>query len=318
MGIRIDLACESAVYEIELVYPNKKVISPNLKKEKREITTNFIKKMTGLDLDSKKCAKYLEMMMYNILKIKKDSIEFEVPPIRIDIWHDVDIADDIVRAYGVNNIKPMFPDVATDGNVLFENRLKKKIIDLMIGLGFQEVLTYTLTNPNILFNRMNMPKQRIIEISNPKIQNLTCLRNQLLPSLLDFLSNNLHIQYPQKIFELGTVTIPDDKNETKTKDTENLAAITTHSQANFSEVMSALDAFFMNFGLKQQIKEIAHPSFIKGRVGAPVINGKEVGVLGEIHPKVLEAWELENPVAAFELNLHKITTMKKNKTQIHL
>ena len=71
---------------------------------------------------------------------------------------------------------------------------------------------------------------------------------------------------------------------------------------------------FTNFGLKLQIKEIEHPSFIKGRVGAPVLNDHEVGVLGEIHPKVLEAWELENPAAAFELNLQRIIRMKQIKS----
>ena len=59
----------------------------------------------------------------------------------------------------------------------------------------------------------------------------------------------------------------------------------------------------MNFGLEWQIKEEKHQSFIDGRVGAAIVNRRKVGIVGEIHPKVLEAWKLENPAAAFELNI---------------
>ena len=64
-------------------------------------------------------------------------------------------------------------------------------------------------------------------------------------------------------------------------------------------------------GLDWQIRETRHPSFIDGRTGKAIIDGKAVGVLGEINPKVLEAWQLENPTAAFELNMGKIVKIKQ-------
>jgi phenylalanyl-tRNA synthetase beta chain len=66
----------------------------------------------------------------------------------------------------------------------------------------------------------------------------------------------------------------------------------------------------MNLGVNWQIKETTHPSFIAGRVGAVIVNGVNVGVLGEVNPQVLEAWKLENPVVAFEVNMHKIVKIK--------
>jgi phenylalanyl-tRNA synthetase beta chain len=182
--------------------------------------------------------------------------------------------------------------------------------ELMVGLGFQEVLTYTMTNPENLFTKMNCRKARIVEVANPKVQTFTCLRSWLLPSLMEFLSNNLHVEYPQKIFELGMVTLLDEKRETKTRDEERLAAVISHANASFSEIKSVLDAFFLNLGLEWQIKATKHPSFINGRVGKAIVKGKNVGILGEIHPKVLEAWKLENPVAAFEINMETITQRK--------
>jgi phenylalanyl-tRNA synthetase beta chain len=98
----------------------------------------------------------------------------------------------------------------------------------------------------------------------------------------------------------------DETRETRTRDEEWLAAATTHPNASFTEIKSALDAFFMNLGVEWQIKETVHPSFIEGRVGTVTVDGVDVGVLGEVNPQVLEAWKLENPVAAFEINVQKI------------
>jgi phenylalanyl-tRNA synthetase beta chain len=183
----------------------------------------------------------------------------------------------------------------------------------MVGLGYQEILTYTLTSPESLFDKMNREKTRAVEVANPKVVTMTCLRNWLLPSLIEFLGSNQSVEFPQRIFELGKVTLLDETKETRARDEEWLAAATTHPNASFSEIKSALDAFFMNFGVEWQIKATAHPSFIEGRVGTAMVNGIDVGVLGEVNPQVLEAWKLENPVAAFEVNMHKIIKSKLTK-----
>jgi phenylalanyl-tRNA synthetase beta chain len=185
----------------------------------------------------------------------------------------------------------------------------------MVGLGFQEVLTYTMANPEMLFARMNLKSQAsatrmglgpAVEVANPKVQTLTCLRSWLLPCLMDFLGCNLHVEYPQRVFELGMVTVPDVKADTRTRDVEKLAAVSCHAGAGFSEVKSCLDAFFVNLGLKWQVREAGHASFIDGRVGRVVVEGCDVGFAGEVHPAVLEAWAVENPATAFELNMDGI------------
>jgi len=145
-----------------------------------------------------------------------------------------------------------------------------------------------------------------VELVNPKIVTMACLRNWLLPSLLEFLGNNQSVEFPQKIFELGKVTLLDDFSETFTRDEYWLAGITTHPSASFTEVKSVLASFFMNLGVDWFLKKTSHSSFIEGRVGKIIVDKKEVGVIGEINPKVLETWNLENPAAAFEVNLHKI------------
>jgi len=243
-------------------------------------------------------------------KVSGDSVAVLVPCYRVDVMHQVDLVEDIAIAYGYNSIEPLWRELPTTGGVRSEQRLIDVAREFMVGLGFQEVLTYTLTSPESLFDKMNREKARIVEIANPKVVTLSCLRNWLLPSLMEFLGNNQSVEFPQKIFELGKVTLLDETRETKSRDEEWLAAATTHPTASFSEIKSALDAFFMNLGLEWKIKETSHPSFIEGRVGTAIVNGVDVGVLGEVNPQVLEAWKLENPVAAFEINIHEIVKSK--------
>jgi phenylalanyl-tRNA synthetase beta chain len=227
--------------------------------------------------------------------------------------HQVDIIEDVAIAYGYNNIEPTWRELPTTGRAKPDQRYIDVARDLIVGLGYQETLNTTLTNQETLFQKMNLPPAKIVELSNPKIVTMTCMRNWLLPSLMEFLSNNASVEFPQKIFELGKVTLLDESRETRTRDEDWLTAVTTHPQANFSEIKSALDSFMANFGVEWQIKETVHPSFIEGRVGKVTVNDLEVGFVGEVNPVVLEAWKLENPVAAFEINFKKILENKLKK-----
>jgi phenylalanyl-tRNA synthetase beta chain len=286
------------------------VVTPNFETSLVELSIAYARKVIGMPLIAKQMAALLPKAGFSVAKIGREKITVEVPCYRIDVMHPVDIVEDISIAYDYNRIRPLWRRLPTTGGVRPESGLLNRARELMVGLGFQEVLTYTLTNQENLFTKMNLKKEPLVEVANPKVQTLTCLRSWLLPSLMDFLSNNLSVEYPQRIFELGMVTLLDAKKETKTRDEARLAAVTAHANANFSEIKSALDALLINIGLDAQIEETKHPSFIDGRVGSVIISGTIVGIVGEVHPKVLETWKLENPAAAIELNMAKIAKLR--------
>jgi phenylalanyl-tRNA synthetase beta chain len=209
----------------------------------------------------------------------------------------------------------MWRELPTTGKAKPEQQLISVARNLMVGLGYQEVLNTTLSNHETLFHKMNTFPTPIIELSNPKVNTMTCLRNWLLPSLMEFLTINQSVEFPQKIFELGKVTLPDASKETRTRDEDWLASVTAHPNANFSEIKSALDSFMANFGVQWQIKETIHPSFLDGRAGKILVAGVDVGVVGEVNPVVLEAWKLENPAAAFELDFQALLNAKLKTPQ---
>jgi phenylalanyl-tRNA synthetase beta chain len=298
-------------YSATVHYPqgNSTEVTPSFETKHMDLNVEYANKILGLHLAPRRIAELLAKAGFGVQKLEKNRVTIQIPCYRIDIMHQVDLVEDVAIAYGYNNIKPFWRKLPTTGGSRPEQVFLGIARELMVGLGYQEVLTYNMTNPQNLFTKMNAKKQKIVEFANPKVQTLTCIRNWLLPSLMEFLSCNLHIEYPQRIFELGPVTVLDEKAETRTRDEDTLAVAVSHASASFTEMKSTLDALFMNLGLQWQIKETKHPSFVEGRVGTAIIDKTEVGTLGEIHPKVLENWTLENPVAAFELNMNKIGKM---------
>ncbi|MFZ1038422.1 MAG: phenylalanine--tRNA ligase subunit beta [Candidatus Bathyarchaeia archaeon] len=303
-------------YAAKVHYPKEQapVVTPSFEVGSMDLDVEYVNKVSGLRFTAKQIVELLPKAGYRAEKVGGDCVRVHVPCYRVDVMHPVDLVEDVTIAYGYNNIKHLWRRLPTTGGMRLEQALVDTARELMVGLGFQEVLTYTLTNPDNLFSKMNVKRGKVVELANPKVQTLTCLRSWLLPSLMEFLSNNLSVEYPQRIFELGKVTLLDEKRETGTRDEDWLAAVVSHANAGFSEIKSNLDAFFMNLGLKWQIKEAKHPSFIDGRVGTAIVEGTSVGILGEINPQVLMKWKLENPAAGFELNMQKIAKTKHKPT----
>ena len=294
-------------------YTDKEVVTPDFSFRCVSLSVEYTNKLLGLKLSPHRISELLLTAGLGIQKTQADNVEVLVPCYRVDVMHQVDLIEDVAIAYGYNNIEPLWRELSTTGHPKPDQHLIDIARELMVGLGYQEILTYTLTNQESLFEKMNTQKTRNVELTDPKVATMTCLRNWLLPSIMEFLSNNQSVEFPQKIFELGKVTRPDEAEETKTRDEEWLCAATAHANSNFSEIKSALDAFMSNFGVDWQIKETTHPSFIEGRAGKITVAGSQVGIVGEVNPLVLEAWKLENPTAAFEINLQKILQTKQNK-----
>ena len=295
-------------------HDDSRVVTPSFASTHLRLSVEYTNRILGLDLKSKRISELLRVAGFGIEYLSENTITVSVPCYRTDVMHQVDLIEDVAIAYGYNNIEPVWRDLSTTGRVGPDQRLLDKARELMVGSGFQEILTYTMTSFDSLFSRMSIRDMsilgRVVEIANPKVVTMTCLRNWLLPGIMEFLSNNKSVEFPQRIFELGKITVVDETQETRTRDENWLAAAVSHPNAGFSEIKSVLDSFLMNLGMGWKIRAVNYPSFIDGRVGAVLVDDESVGFVGEIKPEVLVAWQLENPTAAFELNLASIASRK--------
>jgi phenylalanyl-tRNA synthetase beta chain len=304
------------IFSARIRYPYKDisdVTTPDLKADTMNLNVNYVQKVTGIRLDRAQIMELLSKARYGVAKATGSTITVKIPCYRVDVLHPVDLVEDIAIAYNYNEIQPRWPELLTIGGLSTETGFCDLVREFMVGLGFQETLTFVMTNPETLFAKMNLKPQKIIDISNPKLASMTCLRNWLLPSLVEFLSHNTHVEYPQKVFEVGYCVLHNEKAENKTIEIQKLACVTIHSGASFSEAKSVLDALLLNLGLPYELQETEHESFIKGRVGKIILKGHEAGLIGEIHPRVLQNWGLENPAGAFEISLDNIRHCLKKK-----
>jgi phenylalanyl-tRNA synthetase beta chain len=269
-----------------------------------------LRDLIGLNLSRVEITKLLRHARFDVIRSSSDLLTVAVPCYRVDIMHPVDVMEDIAIAYGLNNFKPKWPTDLTIGRISSKEEFSDTVRELMIGLGFQEVLGFMLSNPEKLYTKMNRPSGKPVEIANPKLTTMTCLRSWMLPSLMEFLSNNTHVEYPQRLFEVGDYVDWNDTLPTRTRDVRELACVSAHSKANFTDMKSYLEPLMENLGLRFTVKPIEHPSFLPGRIGSIQIGSEEVGIIGEIHPQVLENWKIQNPVAAMEIELDKISTLQ--------
>ncbi len=292
------------IYENELNYQGKKEITPNLEPEEMKLNINYVNKILGLSLNENEIKSLLERMGYNY-----ENKKVLVPAYRVDILHEIDLVEDVGIAYGFNNFKEKIPNIATIGE---ENKFyvfKERISNLLIGYNLIEVRNYNLTNKINLNDKMNFDSN-IIYLANSLNQDYNCLRTWIIPSLLETLSKNKHNEFPQNIFEIGTIFKRGD-SETGIVENERLAIALCHNKADFTQIRQILESLLLSLGLKYEIKEVEHASFISGRVGRISINNKNIAYIGELNPKVLENWNLEMPVATLELNLNDLFDLIK-------
>ncbi len=284
----------------------ERLVTPDLEPKKAQTSAGAVAGLLGKKLGAQRAAACLEKMGFGA-KANGDKIEVLVPAYRNDILHEWDLIEDVGIAFGFENFEGTKPRFATIGSRHPREAMADEIREKMIGLGFQDCITFMLSNEKKEFARMGAVEEPRVRIANPLTEETTMLRVSLLPSLLGVLENNTTQAYPQKLFEAGEVVLPDSKAETNASTVKKLCMVASHKDANLAEAKSALDALFRELGKTLLVEETDAPFLAPGRAAKVSAKGEKgrrlSGVLGELHPAVLEKFKIEMPVAAFEIFL---------------
>ena len=285
------------IYTVAVNYPERKVTCPDNGGDKIKITREQIEKLIGVETSEKEIKQNLEKARYCF---EKGTVK--IPSYRKDILHWVDVAEDFAIMHGYGKIKPLPLTSYTTGRTFEITGFANKLRELLVGLGYQEIYSPILNSKNTLSKKTLTDPKTIVEIENPMSEIYSALRNWLTPVMLEVFGKNKHVEYPQKIFEQGIVTVKDKG----TADYEVLACATCHKSAGFTEIKQVLEAAFGYLGIAFAVQGTEHPSFISGRAGKIVIKNREVGIIGEISPEVLSNFEISYPVSSFEINLTEL------------
>lgn len=293
------------IKSMEVEYSNKTIVSPDLTPQEINVhvdTTNEL--IGGTELNAEDIKELLLKARFNAEILNDNELKVYVPAYRIDILHEVDIVENIAVQYRINSVEAKLPEINT---VAYENdwfKAESTIREVMVGLGFQEVMSLMLTNEDAHYTKMNQKEEAHVQVARPITIDRTMIRTSLINSLMEFLEDNKHEDLPQKIFEIGDVLYLDDTRENKVRTSKKLAGLICHSTANFTEIKSIVTSVVSNLGYSMEISDSENPSFIYGRAADLVgkaQNGTITGFFGEISPEVITNFTLEYPVIAFEI-----------------
>ena len=276
-------------------------IYPIMEHRQMSVSLKKLEDEIGVKMDFNSAITLANKMGYSAVFIN-GNIRFTIPEYRLDILNEQDLIEDIAIAYGYDYIRPVGVQSINAGAIDPKGAIFEKVSDIFVGLGFSESMNSYLTNSATNFTKMLRRKdmKEAVTISDAKSTNIEILRTSLLPSLLSNLALSKHEKMPQKIFELDMVFHVKNRQPIEAY---HVAAVSLDSASNFNQSKSVITALMSALGVKFEVKNADDPSFINGRCAAVIINGKQAGIFGEIHPEVLYNFEIEEPAIALELDL---------------
>ncbi|MEM3267507.1 MAG: phenylalanine--tRNA ligase subunit beta [Conexivisphaerales archaeon] len=294
------------IFSITVKDGEREMKTPNLATSTARISPEDVEKLIGLKLDSGTIVKSLRRARLDA-KEDKEGIEVRIPRYRVDILHTVDVVEEVAYGYGFENLTPDFGFKYSKGSELEVNKKVEAIKRVAVGLGLQEVLTYSLSSKQTLYDRVLRDPVNAIKVESPKSSLYEYLKDCLSPDLLRILSENIHEQYPQKIFEISSVFSRDDYSEIGVKESLSLAVAISSDIATFTEIRSLLDTILLRtLGIRAEYYEGHVPFLADGRSAKCKVGSKEIGYVGEIKPRVLLNFGLRMPVAVFEIDLSSL------------
>jgi phenylalanyl-tRNA synthetase beta chain len=287
----------------------KKRTTPDLKPRNAEVELAAAKRWLGLPLDDQSLAKSLQTMRFDVATAKNGGGHFTVsyPAYRTDIRHPVDLLEDVAIGYGYGNIEPRLVRSMTVGAPRAEETLSDRVRQILIGLGYSEIMSLPLTTEEHQFERLRMPTpERYPQVANPKLKAYNVVRTHLMGGLFEALRENRRRPMPQRVFEIDNVVELDDTAPTGAAEQRNVALAEIGRESGYATARSVVDALLRELGWQATYAAIEHPTFVPGRAASVSVNDKAIGILGEVHPEVLTNFGVTYAVALAELTLERV------------
>ena len=291
---------QSAGFALERIQiSGAKNSSPKLQEKKMAVNSSLINQTLGLNLTTSKIISSLKKSRLDAVSRGKN-IVCTIPAYRFDIFGPMDLVEEVALGYGIQNFEPTVSPSQTIGQTNPVSLQLKSLDQVMIGLGFLEALNSSLSSKRVLYDMTNRDSKKIISVLDSKSQEHTILRDFIFPGLIENLSRNIHASYPQKIFETGSIFNLDNPVSEKT----NLAVVSAHKDANFTEIKSVLEtALKIGFGIQIETKTAINPSFKNGHCANVIFNKNIIGIIGEIDSQIIDDYKIRVPVVGFEISL---------------
>jgi phenylalanyl-tRNA synthetase beta chain len=301
------------------VYPGKRAPAPIKLRPER---VNFV---LGTEITSNQIHDILARLGFKV----SDEFEVTVATFRPDLEREIDLIEEIARVYGYDNIpitlpKGNLPIPRVDPKWVLREQVKTYLLDC----GMMEAINYSFYHPNV-FNKIRLevddPLRQALQIRNPLVEDFSTMRTTLIPSLLENAKRNASHQVNDvQLFEIANIfvpSVPTESVETRGEppnEFERVAGIIAGSvgtdvygdprrPADFFDIKGIVEGLLDECGISNySIKGAEHPTFHPGRSAELCVSGHTLCVLGEVHPEVIECYEVPNKAYLFELDFEKL------------
>lgn len=270
-----------------------------------------INALLGTDISAQEMLDYFKMID---LAYDEESNEVIAPTFRHDLFRMADLAEEVARFYGYDNIPTTLPKgEATTGKLPFKLRIEAVARDIAEFCGFSQGMTYSFESPKV-FDKLMLPQDSVyrnaIKISNPLGEDFSIMRTVSLNGMLTSLAFNYnHRNKNVRLYELGNVYLPNSLPLTELPDERMQFTLGMYGDGDFFTMKGVLEEFFDKIGMRKKAtydpnagKSFLHP----GRQANVVYEGEVVGYLGEVHPTVAETYGIGEKAYIAVLDMPKI------------
>ena len=264
----------------------------------------------GTDLSAEEMLSYLARLGF-----EAEGDMLKVPSWRTDIHYMADVAEEVARIYGYNNIPvTMFRGATAQGSYTPEQKKKNLIGTICRGMGYNEILTYSFGSPN-MFDMIRLPEdsslRNCIRILNPLGEDTSVMRTTSLPCMMETLArNNAHRNKAAKLYELAKIYLPLEGQDLPAE--EVVLSMGSYGEGeDFFSLKGEVEAILntLNTLPRSYVADKKNPSYHPGRCADLYVDGKKVGTLGQIHPLVAEEYGISGEVYTAEINLTVLFTL---------
>ena len=265
-----------------------------------------VNNLLGTDISREDMVKYL-----NNLEIPVEGDDILVPSFRPDLVHMADIAEEVGRSFGYNEIPTTELKMATQGGYSPMMLLESKAGSLCRSLGFNEIITYSFVSPTI-FDQIRLPKdsslRNALKIQNPLGEDTSIMRTIALPSMLDILArNSAYHNKSAKLYEMAKIYLPVE-GQTLPQEPKMLVLGSYGANETFFTLKGELEAIFKGLRIQKAtytaVKD--NPSYHPGRCAKVTVGGEDVGFIGQVHPLVAQNYDIDGDIYCAEINFTKL------------
>lgn len=313
----LEIAGGKAARGIADAYPGKK------EAKTIQLRTSSVRQLLGLELSQEQIVNTLTSLGFQCAEANSAETAVTVPYWRMDVNESADLAEEVARIMGyaaipTTMLSSELPQQQVDTGLAFREQLR----DLLVAAGFQEVITYSLTSLDRLTRAAGAVNA--VRIANPLSAELEYLRTSLRPGLLSVLAaNQKYEEGGIRLFEIGRIflgqgnDLPDEREVIGGVISGPRGALSwlgEKGQSDFFDAKGTVESVLSRLGVEAEYEAIREEKLRPGRVARVVIGQTVVGLIGELHPKVAEGFDLlPQPVALFELDIEKLLSSVKER-----